>query len=81
MLRGRPELDQVTEQKAVSILKSRAKKLCSVELARFAACMRLEGFLGPFRCKGRLRDLNGCLHAQYATPTYMLANTQKHNKT
>ncbi len=62
MLVGRKELDQTTEGKAQDELRSRAKAKCHVMLAEYAACMRLEGFMGPFRCKPELRKLNDCLH-------------------
>ncbi len=65
MLRGRKELDQDTEALAQQELKTRAKVECRGLLAYYAACMRVEGFLGPFRCKSDLHKLNECLRQKY----------------
>lgn len=71
------EYSQAVELKAKEIMISKAKDQCRELLAGklefigekgvfkcsegFAACMKIEGYLGPFKCKSRLRTLNDCL--------------------
>lgn len=67
------------KQQAELVIRRRARAECSQEIASnasklhryienvgYAACMKVEGLLGMFKCKGQLKDANSCLKQQYA---------------
>jgi hypothetical protein len=70
------ELRQRLEKRAVEIMRTRAKDACRDLLAgqinfiilnfvAYAACMKIENYSGPFKCRDLLQNLNGCLREKY----------------
>jgi hypothetical protein len=70
------EIDQATDKLARQILNQRAKESCRrfmagkltilqskiyISLLEYAACMKVEGLMGAFRCRDRFKIFNNCL--------------------